>query len=114
MKATIAALSLTLFSHAALAGNDAYTGNVSVGRLVVTDTRVEVGFLPNPPECAGTKDARNAYISKDKPGFDEMYELLLAAKLNGKKLDIWYNLHGDCTYYDKFLEIVSLGMPEQE
>ncbi|MFT5594558.1 MAG: hypothetical protein ACI8SR_002949 [Oceanicoccus sp.] len=87
-----------------------YSGLLEVDRFWIDGSGVYVGFKVMPVDCTGNFAVSHAYIDKNIENFNQIFSVLLASSMSGKKVDIWYDDRGDCTTPDTVLNIYALGI----
>lgn len=108
MKRKIFILVVTmLLSNLSFAG---YVGNLKIDRLWVEAGGVFFGFTTTPPDCTGHYAAAHARLPKSNTNYQEIFSLLLAARMSGKTIDIWYSGEGGCTQHVTVLQVYAAGI----
>ena len=63
-----------------------------------------------PTDCTGNFALAHGFIDKGTDNYNQIFSILLASRMSGKNIDIWYDNRGDCTTPSTVLNIYALGI----
>jgi len=88
-----------------------YGGGLVIDRIWSADDATYFGFGDTPADCeGGAYFGTHARLAANTPNYRAKLSILLAARVAGKRVDIWYVDRGACDAPSTLLDVTAVGV----